>query len=314
MVALLPRGVAGGVMLLLGLASPEVRAQEPSAMEEKLMLDVLALTKRVQALEAAQKGAPATRVVAPFEVVDKAGRTIFRVMEGAPVGADVVITGGSAGDKAGLYLVAAGAPRPVAGIGKTSDGAALIVVRDKSGQASASLTTAKGTPSVEVANAAGSMVASMTSLGNAGLMYVRNASGSPVASVNGGADGGGAVIVANTTGLGVAQMSSGAEGLGLVQIFKAGSRSVAVLTQDGRGGLLQIKNASGTPVASFKTEAKGGGYWQLTDPAGDNVADAGFDGTAGLVRVGPSFVCEPARGTAIVGVAPLPDCIRGRTH
>jgi hypothetical protein len=300
-------------MLLLGLAGREVRAQDPSTMEEKLMLDVLALTKRVQALEAAQKATPAAKVVAPFEVVDKAGRTIFRVMEGAPSGADVVITGGSAGDKAGLYLVAAGAARPVAGIGKTSDGAALIVVRDKSGQASASLTTAKGTPSVEVANESGSAVASMTSLAKGGLVFVRNASGSPVASVNGGVEGGGAVVVANTSGLGVAQMSSGADGRGLVQIFQSGTRSVAVLTQDERGGLLQIKNVSGTPVASFMTESKGGGYWQLTDPAGGNVAEAGFDGTAGLVRVGPKFVCAPAVGTAIVGVSALPDCIRGRT-
>jgi hypothetical protein len=304
--------VVGGLILLLCLAAREALAQNPSTMEEKLMLDVLALSKRVQVLEAAQKATTAAKVTAPFEVVDKAGRTIFRVMEGPPSGADVVITGGSAGDKAGLYLVVAGAPRPVAGIGKTSDGSALIVVRDKSGQASAALTTAKGMPSVEVTNESGAAVASMTSLAKAGIVYVKNAAGAAVGSVNGAAEGGGAVVVANTSGLGVAQMSSGPDGHGLLQIFQGGTKSVAVLTQSDHGGLLQLKNATGTPVASLMAATAGGGFWQLTDPAGGSVAEAGFDGKAGLVRVGPNYVCAPAVGTAIVGVAALPDCIRGR--
>lgn len=86
---------------------------------------------------------------------------------------------------------------------------------------------------------------------------------------------------------------------------------MAVLTQDDAGGFLQIRNAAGTPVMSLKAGGKGG-YWQLNNAAGDVVVEAGFDGATGEVRAGPHFTCEPARGTAIVGVAPLPDCIKGR--
>lgn len=148
--------------------------------------------------------------------------------------------------------------------------------------------------------------------GGAGTLAVANTDGTIVANVSGGVQGGGAVIVGNSGGQGVAQLSSGAEGRGLVQVFQPGGHSVVVLTQDEVGGLLQIKNGAGTPVASFKAEAKGGGYWQLTDPAGNNVVDAGFDGMAGLVRAGPHFLCAPAVGTALVGVALLPDCIKGK--
>jgi len=47
--------------------------------------------------------------------------------------------------------------------------------------------------------------------------------------------------------------------------------------------------------------------------AGVPTVEAGTDEeNRGLVRVGPYHTCTPAMGTALVGVAMLPDCIRGR--
>jgi hypothetical protein len=110
-----------------------------------------------------------------------------------------------------------------------------------------------------------------------------------------------------------AEVEMGADGSGLVQVFQPGVGSVVVLTQDKAGGLLQIKNGSGTPVASFKAgDSDGGGYWQLTDAGGNPMVEGGSDEGRGIVRAGPFYTCTPAMGTAVVGVASLPDCIKGR--
>jgi hypothetical protein len=147
----------------------------------------------------------------------------------------------------------------------------------------------------------------------AGHLSVSNAKDKIVANVTGkGTKDGGAVIVGNGSGQGVASMTSGADNGGLVQVFHPGGKSLVVLTEDAHGGLLQIKNKSGTPVAHLMTATDGGGYWQLTDPAGNPVVDAGATKSGlGLVRAGPTYLCTPPVGTAMVGVAMLPDCIRG---
>jgi hypothetical protein len=149
---------------------------------------------------------------------------------------------------------------------------------------------------------------------NAGHLALANAKDLIVANVTGTGPGdGGAVTVGNGSGKGVANVTAGADGSGLVQVFQPGAGSVVVLTQDKAGGLLQIKNGSGTPVASFKAgNSDGGGYWQLTDAGGNPMVEGGSDEGRGIVRAGPFYTCLPAMGTAIVGVASLPDCIRGR--
>ena len=148
---------------------------------------------------------------------------------------------------------------------------------------------------------------------NAGHLSVSNSKDQVVANVTGtGPNNGGAVTVGNGSGQGVANLTAGADGLGLVQVFQPGAGSVVVLTQDKAGGQLQIKNASGIPVANLKTSGEGGGYWQLTDPGGNPVVEGGSAEGRGIVRAGPFYTCTPAMGTALVGVAMLPDCIRGR--
>lgn len=147
----------------------------------------------------------------------------------------------------------------------------------------------------------------------AGHLSVSNAKDKIVANVTGaGTKDGGAVIVGNGSGQGVVSMTSGADNRGLVQVFHPGGKSLVVLTEDAHGGLLQIKSGAGIPVAHLMTAVDGGGYWQLTDPAGNPVVDAGAEKSGrGLVRAGPHYLCTPPVGTAMVGVALLPDCIRG---
>ena len=159
----------------------------------------------------------------------------------------------------------------------------------------------------------GKLRAALGMSSGAGHLSVSNAKDKIVANVTGaGTKDGGAVIVGNGSGQGVASMTSGADNRGLVEVFHPGGKSLVVLTEDANGGLLQIKNKSGTPVAHLMTATDGGGYWQLTDPAGNPVVDAGATkGGTGLVRAGPYYLCTPPVGTAMVGVAMLPDCIRG---
>jgi hypothetical protein len=159
----------------------------------------------------------------------------------------------------------------------------------------------------------GKLRAALGMSSGAGHLSVSNAKDKIVANVTGaGTKDGGAVIVGNGSGQGVASMTSGADNRGLVEVFHPGGKSLVVLTEDANGGLLQIKNKSGTPVAHLMTDVYLGGYLQLTDPAGNPVVDAGAtkSGT-GLVRAGPVYTCVPPVGTAMVGVAMLPDCIKG---
>jgi hypothetical protein len=174
-------------------------------------------------------------------------------------------------------------------------------------------TSDKGEPQLSVSDN-GKLRAALRVSAGAGHLSLANAKDLVVANVTAtGSGDGGAVIVGNGSGKGVASLESGADGRGMVQIFQPGAGSVAVLTQDTKGGQLQIKNDAGIPVANFKSSEEGDGFWQLTNTAGVPTVEAGTDEeNRGLVRVGPYHTCTPAMGTALVGVAMLPDCIRGR--
>lgn len=159
----------------------------------------------------------------------------------------------------------------------------------------------------------GKLRAALGTRTGAGHLSVLNSKDKVAANVTGaGTKDGGAVIVGNGSGQGVASMTSGADNRGLIQVFHPGGKTLVVLTEDAQGGLLQIKSGAGIPVANLMTAVDGGGYWQLTDPAGNPVVDAGATKSGiGLVRAGPTYLCSPPVGTAMVGVAMLPDCIKG---
>jgi hypothetical protein len=159
----------------------------------------------------------------------------------------------------------------------------------------------------------GKVRASLGLSAGAGHLSVANAKDQIVANMTGTGPGdGGTVTIGNGSGKGVANLTASANGAGLVQVFQPGAGAVAVLTQDEAGGLLQIKNRSGVPVANLKTGVGGGGYWQLADAGGNPVVEAEFDGARGIVKAGPKYKCSAMMQAAVVvGVASVPDCIRG---
>jgi hypothetical protein len=195
----------------------------------------------------------------------------------------------------------------------TEDGNGYVATLDPKGYAEVEMGNSEDGEGQLAVMHKGKLRAALGMSTGAGHLSVSNAKDKIVANVTGaGTKDGGVVIVGNGSGQGVASMTSGADNRGLVQVFHPGGKSLVVLTEDAHGGLLQIKNKSGTPVAHLMTDVYLGGYLQLTDPAGNPVVDAGAtkSGT-GLVRAGPVYTCVPPVGTAMVGVAMLPDCIKG---
>ena len=248
------------------------------------------------------------KVVASMYAVDEspsAGR--FAIMRGEKMLASL-----EAGDEGGTLDISNEKGKSVAQLG-VDDGNGYIATLDPKGYAEVEMgVSEKGEPRLAVSDK-GKVRASLSVSTGAGHLAVLNAKDLVVANVTGkGTADGGAVIVGNGSGKGVANLTAGADGSGLVQVFQPGAGSVAVLTQDKAGGLLQIKNGSGTPVANLKAGAEGGGYWQLTDPAGNPVVEAEFEGGRGIVKAGPHYKCSAMMQAAVVvGVASLPDCIRG---
>jgi hypothetical protein len=232
----------------------------------------------------------------------------FAVMRGDKMLASLV-----GDDAGGLLDISNEKGKSVAQVG-VEDGNGYVATLDPKGYAEVEMGISDGGEAQLAVMDRGKLRASLGTRIGAGLLSVSNAQGKAVANVTGaGTKDGGAVIVGNGSGQGVASMISGADDRGLIQVFHPQGKPVVVLTEDAHGGLLQIKNGSGIPVANLKTGGEGGGYWQLTDPAGNPVVDAGAEQSGrGLVRAGPYYQCSPAMGTALVGVAMLPDCIRGR--
>jgi len=216
-------------------------------------------------------------------------------------------------DEGGLLDIADEKGKSKAQLG-IEDGNGYVATLDPKGYAEVELGISEGGEGQLAVMHKGKLRAALATRIGAGHLSVSNAKGEAVANVTGsGTKDGGAVIVGNGSGQGVASMTSGADDRGLVQVFHPGGKPLVVLTEDANGGLLQIKNGSGIPVANLMTAVDGGGYWQLTDPAGNPVVDAGAEKSGrGLVRAGPYYLCSPPVGTAMVGVATLPDCIRGR--
>lgn len=248
------------------------------------------------------------KIVASMYAVDEAiGR--FAIVRG-----DKIIGSLEGGEDGGTLDISNEKGKSVAQLG-IDEGNGYIATLDPRGYAEVELgVSEKGEPGLSVSQK-GKTRATLGLSTGAGHLALINTKDLIVANVTAnGAANGGAVVVGNGSGKGVANMTAGADGAGLVQVFQPGAGSVVVLTQDKAGGLLQIKNGSGTPVSSLKaSNSDGDGYWQLNDAAGNPMVEAGTDGGGrGTVRAGPYFTCSPAMGTAIVGVAMLADCIRGR--
>jgi hypothetical protein len=233
----------------------------------------------------------------------------FAVMRG-----DKIVAAMEGGDDGGLLDIADDMGKSLAQIGIEDDNG-YIATMDPKGRADVEMGVSdKGEPQLTV-NQKGKPRATLGLRIGAGHLSLANAKDRIVANVTGtGSGDGGAVIIGNGSGKGVASLEAGADGSGLVQVFQPGAGSVVVMAQDKAGGLLQIKSGAGTPVANVKTGPGGAGYLQLTDPTGNPAVEAGFDDQgSGVVRAGPYYRCSAtAQAVPLIGVARLPDCIRGR--
>lgn len=267
-------------------------------------------------------GMPRSEVTAAYvSVLDGGGKVVAAMVaqDGAAQDGRFVVLRGEqmlatleADDDGGAVNIRNDDGQGVVEIG-ADDGNGFVATLDPKGRAEVEMgVSEKGDPRLAVSQK-GKVRATLGLSINAGHLSVFNSKDQVVANVTGtGPGNGGVVVVGNGSGKGVANLAAGADGAGLVQVFQPGAGPVAVLTQDKSGGLLQIKNESGTPVANLKASTEGGGYWQLTDPGGNPMVEGGSAGGRGIVRAGPYYTCTPAMGTALVGVAMLPDCIRGR--
>lgn len=267
-------------------------------------------------------GAPRSEVSAAYvSVLDGGGKVVAAMVttdDASQDGRFVVLRGEQmlasleGSDKGGLLDIADEEGKSRVNLG-VEDGNGYVATLDPKGYAEVEMGISEGGEGQLAVMHKGKLRAALGMSTGAGHLSVSNAKDKIVANVTGaGTKDGGAVIVGNGSGQGVVSMTSGADNRGLVQVFHPGGKSLVVLTEDAHGGLLQIKNKSGTPVAHLMTDVYLGGYLQLTDPAGNPVVDAGAtkSGT-GLVRAGPVYTCVPPVGTAMVGVAMLPDCIKG---
>jgi hypothetical protein len=268
-------------------------------------------------------GAPRSEVSAAYvSVLDGGGKVVAAMVaqdDASQDGRFVVLRGEEmlatleGDDDGGLLTISNNEGKGVVQLG-ADDGNGSVATLDTKGRPEVEMgVSEKGDPALTVSQK-GKARAILGLRTNAGHLALANGKDIIVANVTGTGPGdGGAVTVGNGSGKGVANLTAGADGSGLVQVFQPGAGSVAVMTQDKSGGLLQIKNGNGTPVANVKAGPEGGGYWQLSDPSGNPMVEGGSAEGRGIVRAGPYYRCSPvAQAVPLIGVARLPDCIRGR--
>jgi TolA-binding protein len=256
----------------------------------------------------ADSAEPATTVKAPFEVLDRDGRTLFRVTESeAP---QVGETGGGIPTTVevgnGHISIMSAGPALVQGRAVPQNTAEKAWTRlDKNGikvygPNDTAVVTLEAdakqgnSGSLKLMSTSGNVIATMGShpgYKDAGTVSIMNAQGKPVAGLTiGVGSGGGAVLVADNAGAGLAQMTATKDGRGMFQVFAKTGQTLAVMTQapGGAGGLLQISSAT-SPVVSLSAGQAGTGLLQLTDQNGNSMVQAGFtSGGCGKVETFPT--------------------------
>jgi hypothetical protein len=200
---------------------------------------IVQLTQRIAALEgelAALQSAP-SRVQAPFQVVDSAGRTILAIESVADGGAAVTVGSMSGG---GLRL----------GVG--SSGAGFLNLRRSDGVIAASIGQYKGGPTgVQVFDAEG-------------------AGAEPVAQITAGANDKGELVVGRGDSGGVT-LASGASEAGVLKVRRSDG-TVGTSIGQYKGGPMGVqvftdKGAGADPIVELTGDASGGGRLTVTDAA-----------------------------------------------
>jgi hypothetical protein len=199
------------VTMISAAASWTVRAQTPTRMPGTADEQILSLLQRVTALE---RGPSRSR--APFEVVDGAGKVIFRVVAGPTRGFELLTAGGQmvatgvSLDTGGVFKTWSGDRSGQVSMGVNGKAFAGIVLRASEGGKPRGVMgiTEAGRATVELSNDGGVVVSSLgVNATGAGLLELGNAGGNAMAQAG----------VLNGTGAGIFRtFPNGNPGAGLV--------------------------------------------------------------------------------------------------
>jgi len=246
-----------------------LRRRQQATLFSVTLLALFTTTSATWGVSAQQAGLSG-RVRAPFEVVDSAGKAVFRVIaSGAPVGAGVVVTGGDGGARHGVYVLNQAGARLVA-IGQSDSGFGSLQVRNAAG--TNVFTVTDGAPS-----GAGVIVTGGEGGARQGV-YVLNQSGAPVVSIGQAQGGHGALLLRDENaatrlrfeGNG-SLLVADAAGKGILRIADKNNPADARITvgpNDGGRYAITISNASGGALATMGEARVGGGVLASYNTAG----------------------------------------------
>lgn len=272
--------LAPGLVLVREPFLSRMRVASAVSPTDSMLIDrVAALERRNAELERllAARDSLQRRVVAPFEVVDRTGKVIFKVMEGEPAGGSVVVSGGVNGGRHGIYVLDQSGTR-VAGLGQAPEGYGSLIVRYASGRNLFSVRD--GAPT------GGGVVVTGGDGGARQGLYILNDNGARVAGIAQAPEGHGALALRDQAG----KNRIRAEGTGVVTVYDAaGKVGVRIsetsatdaagevprlgITYAGDGGAVRAANASGLVVAAMRAGVRNAGAFIAGDQSGQGVAE-----------------------------------------
>jgi len=270
----------GAAILLIGLPWT-LHGQDPDdATLNMLNLKVIALTQQVSTLQ--QKVAAlqqqGSRVKAPFEVVDAAGKTIAKI--------ETVANGRAA------MTVGTGTGGVTVGVG--ASGAGALLVRRADGKVGVELSQTDGRPM--------------------GVYVLDTAGAKPVAELAADTKGNGKLTIGDPTAGGV-MLGVGVSGAGVHVVRRVdGKVGVDISQLEGRSMAVRVLDAAGAkPLAMLGVAANGGGLVSTSDPAGNlravmnglqgeiHAVDAAGRSRATMTAEG-AFSIRNAQGTTVVRI------------
>ncbi|HYC30876.1 MAG TPA: hypothetical protein VEB59_01240 [Gemmatimonadales bacterium] len=265
-----PRWLAVPVLFLVAWG---LQAQDPGASQADLEQRVADLEARLL------KAGNATRIVAPFEVIDAGGTVVLRVAQTKSTAAGVNIYHAGPSQTA---ITVNGGGKELAGMGALGQNAMVFVGDDQGPRAVVS-----GKGEVVVLDENENEVAYLAATENGGRVAVGTSADSGGAAVLEVDENGGLISISGSDGGEALALSIDSEsGVGMLRIGDD-SADVARLggTKD-NAGILSLSNSAGKPVINVTGALNNAGGVVIGDAQGLSVMEAGTDKEgAGMFRI-----------------------------
>jgi hypothetical protein len=326
----------GAPIVVLALSMP-LHGQDPDTPSLQMLdLKVIALTQELAILKekVAALQQQGSKVKAPFEVTDTAGKTLVKIESVSSGQAAVTVGSGAGGVSIGVGASGAGAlivrradgkvgaeisqqggrpmgllvygdtADPVAQLRPDSKGKGMLDVGDPgAGGVTMGTGGTSGAGAVLVRGSNGKVAVELSQQTGRFAVTVSGSSGSPLASFGEAKVGGGVFAAYNTAGTIGAILS----GTGQVHVADGKGQSLATMVSENGQGAFSVRNASGTTIARL-SEGNSGGVLQLANSGGNAMVDAGvLPSGVGAVRTYPLGIPPGAAlgmpGTFIMGFA-----------